>query len=82
MEPVLNVIPIKLHKVFLSLNIVTVSSHNLTFYQHIYTKQVSSCFIFRAGRYLGDKEIRYLGTVIVTANVYLGKYWSRISYKI
>ena len=29
--------------------------------------------MFHAGRYLDDKEIGYLRTVIVTANVYLGK---------
>ena len=68
-EPVLNCIPIKLHWVFLSLNVVTVSSHNLLFYQHIYARQLSNRSIFHAGRYLDDKEICYLGTVIVTANV-------------
>ena len=68
-EPVLNCIPIKLHRVFLSYNVVTVSSHYLIFYQHMYARQLSNRSIFHAGRYLDDKEICYLGTVIVTANL-------------
>jgi len=89
-EPVLNSIPIKLHRVFLSHNIVTVSSHYLIFHQHMYARQLSNRSILHAGRYLNDKEICYLGTVIVTANVCRGiakqlwayKYWSHISSKI
>ena len=72
-EPVLNFIPIKLHRVFLSYNVVTVSSHYLIFYQHMYARQLSNRSIFHAGRYLDDKEICYLGTVIVTANVCRGR---------
>ena len=68
-EPVLNCIPIKLHRVFLSYNVVTVSSHSLIFYQHMYARQLSNRSIFHAGRYLDDKEICYLRTVILTANV-------------
>merc|ERR1719343_299042 len=71
-EPVLNSIPVKLHWVFLSLNLVTVSSHNLIFHQHMYARQLSNRSILHAGRYLNDKEICYLGTVIVTANVCRG----------
>merc|ERR1712186_234076 len=71
-EPVLNCIPIKLHWVFLSLNVVTVSSHNLLFHQHIYARQLSNRSILHAGRYLNDKEICYLRTLIVRANVCSG----------
>jgi len=74
-EPVLNFIPIKLHRVFLSYNVVTVSSHYLIFYQHMYARQLSNRSIFHAGRYLDDKEICYLGTVIVTANVCRALEW-------
>ena len=35
----------------------------------MYGRQLSIHYIFHAGRYLDDKEICYLGTVIVTANV-------------
>ena len=35
----------------------------------MYVRQLSIHYIFHAGRYLDDKEICYLGTVIVTANV-------------
>ena len=66
---VLDFIPIKVHRVFLSINLVRVSSHYLIFYQHMYARQLSNRSIFHAGRYLDDKEICYLGTVIVTANV-------------
>jgi len=72
-EPVLNSIPIKLHRVFLSHNVVTVSSHYLIFHQHMYARQLSNRSILHAGRYLNDKEICYLGTVIVTANVCRGR---------
>jgi len=72
-EPVLNSIPIKLHRVFLSHNLVTVSSHYLIFHQHMYARQLSNRSILHAGRYLNDKEICYLGTVIVTANVCRGR---------
>lgn len=65
----LDFIPIKVHRVFLSINLVRVSSHYLIFYQHMYARQLSNRSIFHAGRYLDDKEICYLGTVIVTANV-------------
>ena len=68
---VLNYITIKVHWVFLSYNVVRVSSHYLRFYHHINARQLSNRSIFHAGRYLDDKEICYLGTVIVTANVYL-----------
>ena len=39
-------------------------------YHHMYVRQLSNRSIFHAGRYLYDKEISYLGTVIFTANVY------------
>lgn len=68
-EPLLNFIPIKVHRVFLSFNVVGVSSHHLIFYHHIYARELSIRSIFHAGRYLDDKEICYLGTVIVTANL-------------
>jgi hypothetical protein len=68
-KAVLNFIPIKVQRVFLSYNLVSVSSHYLIFYQHMYARQLSNRSIFHAGRYLDDKEICYLGTVIVTANV-------------
>merc|ERR1712217_540634 len=71
-EPVLNSIPIKLHRVFLSHNVVTVSSHYLIFHHHMYARQQSNRSILHAGRYLYDKEFSYLGTVIVTANVCRG----------
>lgn len=80
MEPTLNSISIKLRRVFLSYNTITVSSHYLIFYQHVYTRQLSNRFIFHAGRYLDDKEISYLRTVIVTANVCRSIFW--ISLKI
>lgn len=35
--------------------------------------------MFHAGRYLYGKELCYLGTVIVTADVHSGEYWSHIS---
>jgi hypothetical protein len=35
----------------------------------MYARQLSNRSMFHAGRYLNDKEICYLGTVIVTANV-------------
>jgi len=68
-EAVLNSIPIKVQRVFLSYNLVSVSSHYLIFHQHMYARQLSNRSILHAGRYLNDKEICYLGTVIVTANV-------------
>ena len=36
------------------------------------SRQCSSCYTFRAGRNLPDKEFRYLRTVIVTAAVHRG----------
>jgi len=60
---------------YLSYNVVTVSSHYLIFYQHMYARQLSNRSIFHAGRYLDDKEICYLGTVIVTANVCRALEW-------
>ena len=65
----LNSIPIKVHRVFLSRNLNRISSPHILFYQHMYVRQLSIHYIFHAGRYLDDKEICYLGTVIVTANV-------------
>ena len=53
----------------MSYNVVRVSSHYLRFYHHINARQLSNRSIFHAGRYLDDKEIGYLWTVIVTANV-------------
>lgn len=35
----------------------------------MYRRQLSNRSMFHAGRYLDDKEICYLGTVRVTANV-------------
>jgi hypothetical protein len=66
---VLNSIPIKVHRVFLSHNVNRVSSHYLIFHQQMYARQLSNRSILHAGRYLNDKEICYLRTVIVTANV-------------
>jgi len=68
-KPLLNFIPIKVHRVFLSHNIVGVSSHHLIFHHHTYARELSIRSILHAGRYLNDKEICYLGTVIVTANL-------------
>ena len=68
-EPALNFLPRKLQRVFLSQNLVTVSSQQLRFYQHLNARQLSNRSMFHAGRYLDDKEICYLRTVIVTANV-------------
>jgi len=59
----------KLHRVFLSHNTGNVSSHSLLFHQHVYRRQLSNRSMLHAGRYLYDKEICYLWTVIVTANV-------------
>jgi hypothetical protein len=70
-EPVLNSIPIKLHRVFLSHNLVSVSSHYLIFHQHMYARQLSNRSMLHAGRYLNDKEICYLRTLILRANVCL-----------
>ena len=42
---------------------------SLLFHQHVYRRQLSNRSMFHAGRYLDDKEICYLWTVIVTANV-------------
>ena len=53
----------------MSYKVVTVCSEYLIFYQHRNARQLSNRSIFHAGRYLDDKEICYLGTVIVTANV-------------
>jgi len=68
-EAVEDSIPIKVQRVFLSHNIVRVSSHYLRFHHHTNARQLSNRSIFHAGRYLNDKEIGYLRTVIVTANV-------------
>ena len=56
-------------RVFLSYNTGNVSSHFVLFHQHVYRRQLSNRSMFHAGRYLDDKEICYLWTVIVTANV-------------
>jgi len=45
------------------------SSHYLIFHQHWNARQLSNRSMLHAGRYLNDKEICYLRTVIVTANV-------------
>ena len=68
-EAVEDFIPLKVQRVFLSYNVVRVSSHYLRFYHHINARQLSNRSIFHAGRYLDDKEIGYLRTVRVTANV-------------
>jgi len=95
-EPVLNSIPIKLHRVFLSHNVVTVSSHYLIFHQHMYARQLSNRSILHAGRYLNDKEIATLGPLLLrptfveadfSGQIDNGsdlsyKYWSHISSKI
>jgi len=69
--PLLDYSSIKVHRVFLS------QYHSLTylhttplFLHHLYVTQTPICSILHAGRYLNDKEICYLGTVILTANVY------------
>jgi len=68
-KPLLNFIPIKVHRVFLSHNIVGVSSHHLIFHHHTYARELSIRSILHAGRYLDDKEICYLRTVRITAAV-------------
>ena len=40
-------------------------------YHRRYERKLSNRSIFHAGRYLCDKEISYLGTVIFTADVCL-----------
>lgn len=47
----------------------SLSSRHLEFRQRAKARQLSSRSMFHAGRYLDDKEICYLGTVIVTADV-------------
>jgi len=59
---------VKLHRVMLSQDFQPVSSHRL----HSLIKptiQFSSCYMIHARQYLFGKEICYLRTVIVTANV-------------
>jgi len=68
-EAVEDSLPIKVQRVFLSHNIVRVSSHYLRFNHHKNARQLSNRSLFHAGRYLNDKEIGYLRTVRVTANV-------------
>jgi len=41
----------------------------ILFYHHMHERQVSHGSMIHAGRYLDDKEICYLTTVILTANV-------------
>ena len=43
-EPVLNFRHIKLQRVFLSYKVVSLSSHYLIFYHHIYARQLSRSF--------------------------------------
>jgi len=68
-EAVEDFLPIKVQRVFLSYNVVRVSSHYLRFDHHRNARQLSNRSLFHAGRYLDDKEIGYLRTVRVTANV-------------
>ena len=42
---------------------------HLLFYHNLYARQLSNRSMFHAGRYLDDKEICYLWTIIVIANV-------------
>ena len=61
---------IKLHKVFLSKYCDNMHLHMLIlFYHHMHERQVSHGSMIHAGRYLDDKEVCYLTTVILTANV-------------
>ena len=78
-EPVLNFRHIKLQRVFLSYKVVTVSSHYLIFYHHIMQDSYLDHSIFHAGRYLDDKEICYLRTLIVRANVCSGTSYELIN---
>jgi len=69
--PLLDYSPIKVHRVFLSHNQQLTYLHtNPIFLHHLFATQTPKCSILHAGRYSYDKEIRYLGTVIFTANVY------------
>jgi len=69
-SPVLNSLAIKLHKVFLSKYYNNMPLHMwILFHHHMQPRQVSPGSMIHAGRYLNDKEICYLTTVILTANV-------------
>ena len=50
----------------------------LVIHRQMDARQLSDRYIFHAGRYLGDKEIRYLGTLIVRADVSSLEDWSHI----
>lgn len=72
----------QLHRVFLSSFHFIVSSPYLKFLPSQSVKNQTHHSVLHAGRYLYDKEISYLGTVILTANVYhftTKKHWSHIS---
>jgi len=61
---------IKLHEVFLSKYCSYMHLHIwILFYHHVHNRQVSHGSMIHAGRYLDDKEVCYLTTVILTANV-------------
>ena len=67
---VLNSLAIKLHEVFLSKYCDNMHLHMwILFYHHMQSRQVSHGSMIHAGRYLDDKEVCYLTTVILTANV-------------
>ena len=59
----------QLHRVFLSSFHFIVSSPYLKFLPSQSVKNQTHHSVLHAGRYLYDKEIRYLGTVIVTAGL-------------
>ena len=56
--------PIRLERVFLSNQCRRASSPRSVNSPLSYARQLSDRSIIHAGRYLGDKEIRYLGTLI------------------
>lgn len=60
--------PIKLHRVFLSYN-SEACLHTSHYFTTSNTRQSSDRCMIHAGHQLNDKEFRYLGTVIVTADV-------------
>jgi len=61
--------PIKLHRVFLSKNQEKGIFTESTISPPALSRQGSSRSILHAGRYLNDKELRYLGTINVMADV-------------
>jgi len=79
--PTLSVLsqPIRLERVFLSNYCHWASSPSSVNSPISYARQLSDRSLFHAGRYLSDKEIRYLGTLIVKADVSSLEDWSHLS---